>query len=735
MKKSRPITFVLCLLIGYNPGMDESVYLSNNSVIKDLNEIAIKVKDKPDNSLSDSSINIIVPSSLRNDEGINLAIEDLGTSLKSVNVVYVDNGVVPRKEDLIILGGEAADAAISPWKAPDNESYRIMPSVDQNRRVVAIQAENNRGLMYGALKLAEQIKLGKNPWQVKLEASPAFSLRMYSEEGQLLDLPDLNYYSDKAPFVDEDRLKSEIAEAKILVNHVAKLGFNAVTYLHVNFEDYIDYIYLDKVIYPANSIHRKRSAVFCEYLNELCNYAHERQIDIYLQLYEFQYPPEFEGLYTIDLHSPDIEKIISAKCRELFDRVALDGLVITPTESHPRCGYRSVHLWEKYGQPGAGRMLTLYHNACEASRKRAIFRLWRVTSTAGGTRETVRSIPKGAMFSVKNTGGDFWLNFPLTNIVTEDLGKEYPVMIGFDPFREFDGWSRAFCYMKRFGERVRVCHEHSISAINAWGSWSPGCIWPTREPDYLKGVQEDVAWAGYWNQFRIFTRGFSAGQLNVYLLARLMWDPDADPFEVAKDFAHIHIGGQNAQAAAQALMCTQDAWYELYSIPRSNSGYLNWAMIFGSRQIEETYQNSSVEEILESNKRALEQLDRMNAYFDKTDRNAAPDKMVYDSFKRAVNLSSLTLKSLYLFRECWWRNRAAKDLQGEAKDKNALSLTQALMKLKSLLDNDWASFPEEAAYWRITYKHQEEPYILKRDIFPYWWVSNITMDQMISEMY
>ncbi len=730
MKKLYIKTFILSLLIGFNPLMGKSVFSNGNPGIKTGNEKALTVNDKMDGS----SVKIIVPSTLKNDQGINMAIDDLSKSLNTDNVVFVDNGKVPRKGDLIILGGAAADVAASPWKAPDNESYRIMPSGDQHRRVVVIQAESNRGLMYGALKLAEQIKLGKNPYNVNMENSPAFPLRMYSEEGQILDLPDLNYYSDTPPYVNEDRLKSEIDEAKILVDNVVKLGYNAITFLHVNFEDYIDYKYLDKVIYPENSIHRTRSAVFCKYMNELCDYAHNRHIDIYLQLYEFQYPPEFEGRYTIDLYNPDIEKIISAKSKELYERVALDGLVITPNESHPRCGYRSVHLWEKYGQPGAGKMLTLYHNACAASGKRAIFRLWRIATSAEGAMETARNIPKGAMFSVKNTGGDFWLNQPLTNIVTDDLGREYPVMIVFDPFRQYDGWSRAFCYMKKYGERVRLCHEHSISAINAWGAWSPGCIWPTNVPGYLRGAQEDVDWAGYWNQFRIFTRGFTAGQSNVYLLGRLMWDPNADPFEVAQDFARIHIGEQNANSGAQALMCTQDAWYELYSIPNSNSGYLSWASIFGPRNTENTYNSTTLQEILDGNKRALEQVDRMNAYFDKTDRNAAPDKIVYDSFKRAVDLTSVTLKSFYLFRECWWRNRAAKDLQGEAKDENAVQLTKALSKLKSLIDNDWADFPEEAAYWRITYKFGGEPYVLKRDIFPYWWESNTTMDKMVSEM-
>ena len=66
------------------------------------------------------------------------------------------------------------------------------------------------------------------------------------------------------------------------------------------------------------------------------------------------------------------------------------------------------------------------------------------------------------MFSVKNTGGDFWLNSPLTDIVTNGLGREQPLMVVFDTFRQYDGWSRAFCFVQQWGQRVRLCKENGV---------------------------------------------------------------------------------------------------------------------------------------------------------------------------------------------------------------------------------------------------------------------------------
>ena len=158
---------------------------------------------------------------------------------------------------------------------------------------------------------------------------------MFSEQGQLLDIPDFGYYSEESPYVDRERLEKEVDELKRLVDHVVALGYNTLTVLHLSFEEYIDYRYLDKPVYAPGDRHLKRSPVFCKYLKELCDYAHARHIKLYLQLYETQFPPQLDKLYGVSLDSPSMERIIEAKVRELFERVPLDGLVITTTEDAP----------------------------------------------------------------------------------------------------------------------------------------------------------------------------------------------------------------------------------------------------------------------------------------------------------------------------------------------------------------------------------------------------------------
>lgn len=376
-------------------------------------------------------------------------------------------------------------------------------------------------------------------------------------------------------------------------------------------------------------------------------------------------------------------------------------------------------------------MLTLYHNACSAVGKKAVFRLWRIASDAAGAKQACRYIPKEAMFSVKNTGGDFWLNSPLTDIVTEGLGREQPLMVVFDTFRQYDGWSRCFCLMQQWGERVRLCKENAVQAINAWGAWSPGCIWPDYRPGYMRNPDgsnqtgKPVSWAGHWNSFRMFTRGFTPGQANAYLVSRLCWDAKATPKQIARDFAALHLGTENAEAGAEALLQTQQAWWEHY--PGDKPGaithpvYMKWGMVFGPRDnyMKQAYDRMPMDKMLASNARAMDAIEKMEAAFARTDRSKSPDPFVYDRFKKGIDKTALTLRSLHLFREFWWRQRADRDLAGEAKAANAKARENVRSQLFELCDQ-WQKYPEEAAMWRMTYR-SGEPHVYHNQAFPYWW--------------
>ncbi|MBE9509985.1 MAG: hypothetical protein IMY71_03835 [Bacteroidetes bacterium] len=669
-------------------------------------------------------VTIIAPETKKSDAGYKLACEYVIKALYSrdvrASVIWIEQNA-PLPDGDLILVGSYKEVNEKPWQASKPEEYCITPVSLTGRRTMMIEGDE-RGMMYGMFKLAERIRIEEDFWQVKTSIAPAFPLRIFSEEGQLLDIPDRGYYIDKPPYVNEKILREEVDEVKKLIRHIVSLGYNAFSLLHLGVEEYIDYKYLEKQVYPTNDRHRVRSTVFCKYLKEVCDYAHSLHVDTYLQVYEIQYPPQLDKLYGIDIDSPDIGRVITARYKELFERVPLDGMIVTATETNLRLNYPSKTLWEKKGYEGAGRMISMYHNACTAAGKKIIFRLWRIAADVNGVNEIISYIQDDAIVAIKNTGSDYYLNWPTTKVISSGIAQEQPMVVLFDVFRQFDGWSRLFIYMKRWGEVVRICRDNGVMGINAWGAWSMACNWPDHKPGYFEPDQDPVSWRGHWNRFRMFTRGFTPGQSNAYLLARLAWNPDEDVVQITEDFAALHIGNDNASAAAEALLATEDAFAEEYIGTGSeitHPVYLKWTMIFAPREefMERAYQKTPLKKLLESNLRALDKVTLMEKIFSKTDPSKAPDAENYARFKEGIDKTALYLRTFYLWRECWWHNRSDKDLTGKEKAANAEDLQQTKKRLLRLFDQ-WEKYPEEAGFWRVTFRYGK-PEI--PNYFPNWW--------------
>ena len=202
----------------------------------------------------------------------------------------------------------------------------------------------------------------------------------------------------------------------------------------------------------------------------------------------------------------------------------------------------------------------------------------------------------------------------------------------------------------------------------------------------------------------MFTRGFTPGQANVYLLSRLSWDPDASVDAIARDFAALHLGADNARAGGEALMATEDAFREEY-VGGTHPCYIKWTMTFGPRPdfMKDAYKNNPLDVILASNGRAIKAVDKMQRAFAKVDPAKAPNPERYAKFKEGIDKTALYLRTFYLWREAWWRHRAGRDLTGEARTNNAKALVAVNAELSKLFDQ-WSRFPEEAGYWRVTFR-------------------------------
>lgn len=648
------------------------------------------------NALAATEVQIVGVKGDEHDAGVSLAIEELSAALQANSqkavVTYLDPAAALPTGDLICVG-RPMQVAGKPWQPARPDGFRVEPVPEPGRRAVVVEGDL-RGKMYGLMKLAERIRLGADPWQTRIESLPAFPLRIFSEEGQLLDMPDIAYRSEQPPYVNESRLRADVDDAKKLLRHVAAQGYNAFAVLHLNIEEYIDYRYLDKEIYAKDDRHRARSPVFCKYLGELCREAHRLHLGFYVQVYEFVYPPRLKELYDLRLQSRDLQRVLNARYKEFFERVPLDGMIVTATEQYPRCGYQACQLWKTRAE--AARMATLFHKACALAGGKSIFRLWGIAKVAATFKEVADAVPNDVVFEMKNTGCDFYLNQPLNNALTSDLPRKQPVVVNFDAFGQYGGWSRLFAYMKRWGEHVRTSHQNGAVGINVWGCWAPGCI---------NADTDNYSWLGHWNSFRMFLRGFTPGQANTYLLSRLMWNPNEDVTQITRDFCALHLGRANAAAAAEALLATEDAFVEEY-VRGAAACYIKWTMIYVPRapEMEKAYATNSLDDILASNARALSHVERMERAFARVDPTKTPDANRYLAFREGIDKTALYLRTFCTWREGWWRWRAARDLQDEAKTANDMALSQVKARLKAIF-NQWQRYPEEAGHWCITFRY------------------------------
>lgn len=105
----------------------------------------------------------------------------------------------------------------------------------------------------------------------------------------------------------------------------------------------------------------------------------------------------------------------------------------------------------------------------------------------------------------------------------------------------------------------------------------------------------------------------------------------------------------------------------------------------------------------------------------------------YAAFKEGIDKTALYLRTFYLWRQCWWRNRADRDLTGEEKAANAKALQADKAQLMSLFDR-WSAYPEEAGYWRITLRYGQ-PNLSPNNVFPFWYPRGDTSMEKAAESF
>jgi len=625
-----------------------------------------------------TSVQIVFEQAPSDDGALRLATEDLQQALRSRGM---DVAVSRRCESGARCVALKGTGRFRDDREVASQSFAIEP-VPNGLQI----SSPGIGLVYGTFKLAEAIRRDGVDWNLKRSETPAFAERIFSYQGTLFSLPDEGYYARHTPYVNEPLLQQQVDEAKLAMRRLLPYAFNTVAFLNLNIEDYINYDRLGdgQQVYAADSLHRQRSAIFSKALSELADYAHQLHLQFFLQIYEFSLPDHLDGRQFTD-DSERTWEFVDAKYRELFDRTSLDGIILTLTEPSPRMAYRGITLWKT--REGAGRMASHYYDTIvKKAGRRLIVRMWMVTDDIEGFRRVLAGAPEPRiLYDTKNTNGDFFLSVGENPLVRQGAARLRPFSITFDAFRQFDGWGELLFYPTFWGERFRDARDNGFVAVDAWGPWLAGCIFP--------GI-----WVGKYDDYDFLRHGFRPALASLYLFSRLSWNPTDSVDSVTRDWAALNFGRANAEALRKALSLSYELWKTTY-LGDEDRGTFKWTMVFQPPPEEsaEFFKKRSFPEMEKSNRRALALASQIHTLIYSLSSPNAQQAHNVREFRRAADLTLLYFRTFTLWRELLWWDRVSEEKRDAAAE---AALGRAAAQLEALLPA-WHKYPREAKDWFI----------------------------------
>lgn len=480
-----------------------------------------------------------------------------------------------------LLSSTAADGTVPTVVfdlAPEWRAAHVSPAAETHTRrvashaplVVHVTARGLLGLAYAVHDLREHLGLWpgarvvagaaatKESWAVSAllafasaaPPTPLYATRAWSEEGQLLAIPDRGFYTSDGSAANVSAIAGDAAalEAEI-VPALLRLRMNTLVVLHSDVEDYVTYDTLPTflpgapAIYGPSDPHRtRREGIVLVMAPWVAHLKDDFGLAFVLQVYELSSPPGVctppsgggKPLLNCSLGSPDVPALLKVRHRlagcdsnrpttafaclqpvihsidppphrpspprmqarysELAASIpALSGMLVTVEDSWaPRAGYEFSLLWST--QPQLPEVVSMFHDAINATAGlRMMFRLWVFGETIDWPTLAAGS-PPGAEFSVKQSQGDFLLDSPLNallqcNATSGDCPpRDRRMIVEVDAFRQYQAWGSGLCYMgDQWAPRLAEASAAGAADIWGWGSWAPGCTWPDSGPTLING--------------------------------------------------------------------------------------------------------------------------------------------------------------------------------------------------------------------------------------------------------
>jgi hypothetical protein len=195
---------------------------------------------------------------------------------------------------------------------------------------------------------------------------------------------------------------------------------------------------------------------------------------------------------------------------------------------------------------------------------------------------------------VNDGQGDFLWSHDINTILAQGAARDRRLTVASDAFRQYDGWGRLLSSpSEQWAQRLRVAANTSAWGAFCFAEWSPGNTWPDSgsypaSGELLNWTESKgfKSWVGPWNRYRISQLRelglFSPSEANVAVLARLFWDPWAEPIGLTSAWARappLSLTSDAADLLAAAYNVSGDGWEAKY-LPDVDEYCVEWSIVF-----------------------------------------------------------------------------------------------------------------------------------------------------------
>ncbi|SCG72785.1 hypothetical protein [Micromonospora humi] len=363
-----------------------------------------------------------------------------------------------------------------------------------------------------------------------------------------------------APWVDAAAVGRIDAQFRQFVDHAVAQGYNGVVV--PGFLEYVTFAGVGDghAVYPAGDPHVERARAMVAAFGPVFRYAAEMGLRVFLLTDMLAVSPPLEAYLErtvggLDTGDPRLWAVYRAGLAELFAGMPfVAGLMVRVGEGGEVYAGSGGDYTSKLAvttAEGVRAMLRALLDTAGPAGKEIIFRTWTVGVGAVGdlhtNPESYAEVLGGfddehLVVSTKYTLGDFYSHLPLNTTL---FGGAQRRIVEFQARREFEGFGA-------LPNDLGPLHRAALRAFLAANPHVEG-VWNwTQDGGPLRaGPMSLYLRAGFWQLY----------DLNTYAVARLAWDPDADPAQVTADWAYRTFSGDPATVATigQAMALSRAA--------------------------------------------------------------------------------------------------------------------------------------------------------------------------------